>query len=138
MAAAFSHDQEQGAALRIASPDHGRKTSSGFDLAKQSRNLQICRQPLAAHARSGGVAFIRATGALDGVNAEGDQRFGVDIIRRAIEEPLRQISKNAGHEPSVVVDKVRGAFDGQHAELIHTNLSNEEEAKLREVFAEDD
>jgi chaperonin GroEL len=57
----------------------------------------------------GGVALIRAQAALDGL-AEGlpaDQRPGVAIIRRAIEEPLRQISENAGHEGSIVVERVK-------------------------------
>ncbi len=61
----------------------------------------------------GGVAFIRALEALDAVECTEGERFGVDIIRRAIEEPLRQIVKNAGGEPSIVVEKVRageGAF----------------------------
>ncbi|MBN2200227.1 MAG: chaperonin GroEL [Candidatus Aminicenantes bacterium] len=55
----------------------------------------------------GGVALLRAMKALDGVKAEGDLKIGVDIIRRAVEEPMRQISYNAGHEGSIVVEKVR-------------------------------
>ena len=54
----------------------------------------------------GGVALLRASKALDGVTVEGEQRFGVDIIRRAVQEPLRQIVVNAGGEPSIVVDNV--------------------------------
>ena len=54
----------------------------------------------------GGVALLRASKALDGVTVEGEQRFGVDIIRRAVQEPLRQIVINAGGEPSIVVDNV--------------------------------
>ena len=54
----------------------------------------------------GGTAFLRATKALDGVKCSAAEQFGVDILRRAIEEPARQIAKNAGVEPSVVVDKV--------------------------------
>jgi len=63
----------------------------------------------------GGVALLRSQGALDGL-LEGlsiDQRSGVNIIRRAIEEPLRLIAQNAGIEGSIVVDKVKngsGAF----------------------------
>ncbi len=63
----------------------------------------------------GGVALLRAQPALDGL-AEGlpaDQRPGVAIVRRALEEPLRQISENAGVEGSIVVDRVKagkGAF----------------------------
>jgi chaperonin GroEL len=55
----------------------------------------------------GGVALLRASAALDGLKVEGDQRFGVDIIRRAVEEPLRQIVVNAGGEPSIIVEQVR-------------------------------
>jgi chaperonin GroEL len=54
----------------------------------------------------GGVALIRASSALDGLTFEDDRRFGVDIIRRAIEEPLRQIAANAGIDGSIVISKV--------------------------------
>jgi chaperonin GroEL len=60
----------------------------------------------------GGVAYIRAQHVLAGVVAEGDQRFGVDIIRRSIEEPLRQIIANAGGEPSITLEKVREGSGG--------------------------
>ncbi|HND33959.1 MAG TPA: chaperonin GroEL, partial [Myxococcota bacterium] len=62
----------------------------------------------------GGVAYIRAQGALDGIKAEGDQRFGVDIIRRSVEEPLRQIVSNAGGEPSITLEKVRSGGTGAY------------------------
>ncbi len=56
----------------------------------------------------GGVAYIRATAALEGLKGENDdQTTGIQIVRRAIEEPLRQIVSNAGGEGSVVVNKVR-------------------------------
>lgn len=56
----------------------------------------------------GGVAYIRAQKALDAVVAEcEDEKTGIEIVRRAIEEPLRQIVFNAGKEGAVVVDKVR-------------------------------
>lgn len=55
----------------------------------------------------GGVALLRCLKALDSVAAEGDQKIGVNIIRRSLEEPLRQISQNAGLEGSVVVQKVK-------------------------------
>ena len=56
----------------------------------------------------GGVAFIRAQKALDGLNLDNDdENIGVGIVRRALEEPLRQIVANAGWEGAVVVDKVR-------------------------------
>ncbi len=56
----------------------------------------------------GGVAYIRATKALEGLKGENDdQTTGIQIVKRAIEEPLRQIVANAGGEGSVVVNKVR-------------------------------
>jgi chaperonin GroEL len=55
----------------------------------------------------GGVALIRASKALDGLKLEGDQKVGVAIIRRAIEEPCRWIATNAGHEGSIVVAQVK-------------------------------
>jgi chaperonin GroEL len=56
----------------------------------------------------GGVAFLRAQKALDSLDVDDDdERIGVQIIRRALEEPLRQIVNNAGHEGSIVVEKVR-------------------------------
>src|SRR5216110_187869 len=56
----------------------------------------------------GGVALLRAQKALDNVkNLEGDEKVGVAIVRRAVEEPTRQLADNAGVEGSVIVDKVR-------------------------------
>ena len=65
----------------------------------------------------GGVALIRAGKALDSLKLEGDQKVGVDIIRKAIEEPLRWIATNAGQEGSIVVQKVKEAKgdDGYNA-----------------------
>ncbi len=55
----------------------------------------------------GGVALLRAAAALEDVKLDGDQQIGVNIIRRALEEPMRWISQNAGFEGSIVVQKVR-------------------------------
>jgi chaperonin GroEL len=56
----------------------------------------------------GGVAFIRAQKAIDRLKFDGDdEQSGANIIRRALEEPLRMIARNAGHEGSVVVEKVK-------------------------------
>src|SRR5476649_1135188 len=55
----------------------------------------------------GGVALIRASKVLDGLKLVGDQQIGVNIVKRAIEEPMRWIATNAGHEGSIVVQKVR-------------------------------
>jgi len=60
----------------------------------------------------GGVAYIRALKALDGATFSEGERFGVDIVRRSLEEPLRQIVGNGGLEGSVIVNKVK---EGQGA-----------------------
>src|SRR6186713_1599447 len=57
----------------------------------------------------GGVALLRCIPALDKLKLEGDEAVGVSIVRRALEEPLRQIVHNAGHEGAVVVEKVRSS-----------------------------
>jgi chaperonin GroEL len=61
----------------------------------------------------GGVAYLRCLAALDKMKLAGDQHTGVTIVKRALEEPIRQISDNAGHDGSVVVQRVKketGAF----------------------------
>src|SRR4051794_31683523 len=55
----------------------------------------------------GGVALLRAAKALEGLTLGGDQQIGVNIVKRAIEEPMRWIATNAGHEGSIVVQRVR-------------------------------
>ena len=60
----------------------------------------------------GGVALIRAAGALDKLTVSETQQFGVNIVRAAIEAPLRQIVSNAGGEPSIVLENVRGGEAG--------------------------
>ena len=57
----------------------------------------------------GGVALLRGAQALDDLKLKGDQRIGVNIVRRALEEPMRWIAQNAGFEGSIVVQKVREA-----------------------------
>src|SRR5712691_1932629 len=55
----------------------------------------------------GGVALVRCVPALDKLKAEGDEQIGINIVKRALEEPLRLIAANAGHEGAVVVEKVK-------------------------------
>jgi chaperonin GroEL len=55
----------------------------------------------------GGVALLRCLAAVSAIKAEGDEAVGISTIRRALEEPLRQIANNAGHEGAVVVARVR-------------------------------
>jgi chaperonin GroEL len=66
----------------------------------------------------GGVAYLRCISALDSLSVAGDESLGIKIIRRALEEPARQIAANAGEEGSVIVQKLKeheGAF-GYNAE----------------------
>ena len=57
----------------------------------------------------GGVALVRTLDALAKIKIKADQKLGVKVVMRAIEEPLRQIANNAGYEGSVVIDKVKSA-----------------------------
>jgi chaperonin GroEL len=72
----------------------------------------------------GGVALLRAAEALDGLKLSGDEGTGVSIVRRALEEPIRQIVENAGLEGSVIVEKVKGlvpttrGFDAETNEYV--------------------
>ena len=71
----------------------------------------------------GGVALLRAQSVIDALVLEGDERFGAAIVRRALEEPIRIISQNAGFEGSVIVDRVRNAekhlgFDAKTGQLV--------------------
>jgi chaperonin GroEL len=74
----------------------------------------------------GGVALIRAQKALEKLEVPDEQKFGVSIIRRSIEEPMRQIVQNAGEEGSIVINKVRegkgnfgyNAQSGQYGDLL--------------------
>ena len=61
----------------------------------------------------GGVALLRAQTVLAGLTLAGDQQVGVNIIKRALEEPMRWIASNAGHEGSIVVQKVRERKDAE-------------------------
>jgi chaperonin GroEL len=73
----------------------------------------------------GGVALLRCLGAVAAVKAEGDEAVGVTIIKRAMEEPLRQIANNAGHEGAVVVARVKGlkGDEGYNAQTdVYENL----------------
>jgi chaperonin GroEL len=72
----------------------------------------------------GGVALLRASDVLEGLKLSGDEGTGVNIVRRALEEPIRQIVENAGLEGSVVVEQVRAmvpvtrGFDAESKEYV--------------------
>ena len=59
----------------------------------------------------GGVAFLRAISALDDIKADAEETVGIDIVRKSLEEPIRQISNNAGKEGSIVVNRVMAEKD---------------------------
>jgi len=59
----------------------------------------------------GGVVLVRCIPALEKLKLEGDEAIGVKIVTRALEEPMRQIAQNAGHEGAVVVGRVRESKD---------------------------
>ena len=61
----------------------------------------------------GGVALLRSLKSLDGVDASGDEQIGVDIIRRAVESPIRQIAENAGIDGAIVCERVKNAAGNQ-------------------------
>ncbi len=65
----------------------------------------------------GGTAFLKTRPALDKLNLTGDEKIGADIVRRALEEPLRQIAENAGYDGGVIVAEVerRGTNEGFNA-----------------------
>jgi len=71
----------------------------------------------------GGVALIRTLPALEDLKLEGDQQIGVDIVKKALEEPLKQIANNAGLEGSIVVERVKSekgnfGFDAAKEEYV--------------------
>jgi chaperonin GroEL len=78
----------------------------------------------------GGVVLVNAIPALDKVKAEGDVLTGVNILRRALEEPLRQIATNAGAEGSVVVEHVKSlpkghgydAATGEYVDMVKAGI----------------
>jgi chaperonin GroEL len=78
----------------------------------------------------GGVALLRCISALEKLDLKGDQQMGVKIVRRALEEPLRQITENAGFEGSVVVEKVKSekgnigfdAASGKYVDMVEAGI----------------
>jgi chaperonin GroEL len=73
----------------------------------------------------GGVAYLRCVPALEKLKLGGDKQIGVDLVKRALEEPIRQIANNAGQEGSVVTEKVKnekGAFGFDAAQDEYTDM----------------
>src|SRR5467141_539458 len=72
----------------------------------------------------GGVALIRASKALQNLKFEGDEQIGINIVKRAIEEPMRWIATNAGQEGSIVVQKVRELKDEEGFNALNDTYEN--------------
>lgn len=78
----------------------------------------------------GGVGLIRASSVLDGLSVKGDEQIGVNIVRAAIEAPIKQIAKNAGLEGEVILQKVKegtgnfgyDAFQGKFADMVEIGV----------------
>ncbi len=72
----------------------------------------------------GGVAFIRCLPSLEALKYDGERQFGVNIVKKALEEPLRWIAQNAGHDGSIVIEKVKngnGNFGFDAAAEVYVN-----------------
>jgi chaperonin GroEL len=81
----------------------------------------------------GGVTLVHAISALDGVEAEGDVKTGVNILRRALEEPMRGIVQNAGRDGSVVVERVRALQAEKNDQKIGYNVLTDEYVNMIEA-----
>ena len=95
---------EIGAATEVEMKDKKYRIEDALNATRAAREEGIVA--------GGGTTFIDILPALDKIEAEGDIKVGVNIVRRAIEEPVRQIADNAGLEGSVVVENVKKAGDG--------------------------
>mgnify|MGYP000887343320 FL=1 len=78
----------------------------------------------------GGVALISVMNAVDGIEAQGDELTGIKLVKKALEEPLRQIANNAGVEGSVVVEKVKEAAEGVGYNVLSNVYENMIEAGI--------
>src|SRR5216117_475182 len=91
------------------------ETTSDYDREKLQERLAKL---------AGGVALLRASKAIDKLKIEGDEKVGAQIVKRALEEPIRQIVENAGLEGSVIVEKVKAetvvtrGFDAEKMEFV--------------------
>jgi chaperonin GroEL len=81
----------------------------------------------------GGVTLVHAIAALEGVEAEGDVKTGVNILRRALEEPMRGIVENAGRDGSVVVERVRSLQAEKKDQKIGYNVLTDEYVNMVEA-----
>jgi chaperonin GroEL len=78
----------------------------------------------------GGVALINAQAALDALKLDGDAGVGVKIVRKALEEPMRQLAENAGHDGNVVLENVRRYQGERKAATLGYNVMSDEYTDL--------
>jgi chaperonin GroEL len=76
----------------------------------------------------GGVGFIRSIAKLDALKLEGEREFGVKIVKKALEEPMRWIAQNAGHDGSIIIEKVKNGkasfgFDASKEEYVEDMMA---------------
>lgn len=91
----------------------------------------------------GGVALLQAAPALDVLEAEGDEQVGIDIVRRALEAPMRTIADNAGYEGKLVVEKCKGlekgcglnAATGEYGDMIAMGVADPTEVVRQSLTA---
>ena len=105
-----------------------KETKSRIEDALQSTRAAVEEGIVAG----GGVALVNAIKVLDGVEAEGDEKIGVEIMRHAMEAPLRAIATNAGYEGSVEVAEVKKAETG-----VGRNYKNDEWGNMIEMGVND-
>jgi chaperonin GroEL len=78
----------------------------------------------------GGVALLRCIPSLEKLHLTGDQQWGVEIVKRALEEPIRQIAENAGYESSMIVENVKNgknnygfnAASGDYVDMVEAGI----------------
>ena len=79
----------------------------------------------------GGIALLRAAAALNSLKPDGDEQIGVNIIKRACQEPIRQITGNAGYEGAILIEKILvsrdlnygfNAITGQYEDLVKSGV----------------
>ncbi len=92
-----------GAATEVEQKARQRKTEDALSAAKAAAEEGIVL--------GGGVALLKCIPALEEIKAEGDEKTGVNILKRALEEPIRQIAANAGIDGAVVIQKIREGKD---------------------------
>ncbi|MFB6285222.1 MAG: TCP-1/cpn60 chaperonin family protein, partial [Candidatus Bipolaricaulia bacterium] len=72
----------------------------------------------------GGVALLNAAYVLDDMELEGDEQIGVRLLRRALEAPVRQLAENAGHEGSIVVERIKNLEQGHAFDVVSETYVN--------------